>query len=232
MASRRARRDARSTLRDARPSSREAPARPEEPHSGCSRARTRQNDARGGLKRAQNGSEDVRARQEDASLCDACTQTNLKRTRVSERDASLWLARAQANLERTRVSERDASLCDARARLCLRDARASERDGPLPRDRGRLGGRAFLLLRHRSVPSTKEGPPRPNRWTLSLEGAPFVSREGMVGVRGAPEVRTREAPRQRVARVRGRDESLSLVGGAVSRRVSSFVVDKAPCPLA
>jgi len=54
-----------------------------------------------------------------------------------------------------------------------------------------------------------------------------VSREGTVGVREAAEVRTREALRQRAAGVRGRDGSLSLERGAVSRRVSSYVVDKA-----
>ena len=190
-------RDARPTWRDARPTSRDAPACPEEPRSGCSRAPTRQKDARVSLKRVQDRSEDGRVRQEDASLS---------------------LARAQTNLERTRVSERDASLCEARARLCLRDARASERDAPIPRDRYRLDKR--------------EGPPRLNGWTLSLGGVPFVSREGTVGAREAAEVRTREALRQRAARVGGRDGSSSLVAGAVSRRVSSFVVDKAPCPLA
>jgi len=205
-----------SSWRDARPTSRDAPACPEEPRSGCSRAPTRQKDARVSLKRVQDRSEDGRVRQEDASLSLARAQTNLERTRVSERDASLCEARAQTNLERTRVSERDASLCEARARLCLRDARASERDAPIPRDRYRLDKR--------------EGPPRLNGWTLSLGGVPFVSREGTVGAREAAEVRTREALRQRAARVGGRDGSSSLVAGAVSRRVSSYVVDKPPDP--
>ena len=57
-----------------------------------------------------------------------------------------------------------------------------------------------------------------------------MSREGSVGVREAAEVRTREGLRQRVARVGRRDGSLSLMGGAVPRRVSSCVVDKAPDP--
>ena len=159
----------------------------------------------------------------------------LERTRVSEREASLWLTRAanrpgthasQRDSERdgspcetraplclrdARASQRGASLCEARALLCLRDARASERDAPVPCDRGRLGER--------------DRPPRLNGSTPSLGGAPFVSREGAVSLRETAEVRTGEALRQRVARDGGRDGSLSLVGGAVSRKVSSYVVE-------